>query len=40
MGTVLLLGGGVGALIGVQIVTLLKQTGYIDITIALVYCVS
>jgi uncharacterized protein len=39
MGTVLLLGGGVGAVIGVWIVSLLKQTGHIDITIALLYAV-
>jgi uncharacterized protein len=37
MGTVLLGGGVVGAFIGVQIVRLLRQTGYIDLTIALLY---
>jgi uncharacterized membrane protein YfcA len=39
MGTVLLVGGGLGAIIGVQIVRLLKQTGHIDLTIALLYSV-
>jgi uncharacterized protein len=39
MGTVLLLGGSVGALIGVQIVRMLKRTGHIDLTIALLYSV-
>jgi uncharacterized membrane protein YfcA len=39
MGTVLLGGGFVGALVGVQIVRLLKQTGHIDLTIALLYSV-
>jgi uncharacterized membrane protein YfcA len=39
MGTVLLGGGVVGAFIGVQIVRLLRQTGYIDLTIALLYTV-
>lgn len=39
MGTVLLAGGVVGAFIGVQIVRLLRETGYIDLTIALLYTV-
>jgi len=39
MGTVLLVGGSVGAIIGVQVVRLLKKTGHIDLTIALLYAV-
>ena len=39
MGTVLLVGGGFGAVVGVQVVRLLKQTGHIDLTIALLYVV-
>jgi uncharacterized protein len=39
MGTVLLAGGVIGAIIGVQIVRLLKTTGYIDLTISLLYTV-
>ena len=39
MGTVLLAGGVLGAFIGVQLVRLLKQTGYIDLTIALLYVI-
>src|SRR5262245_34867643 len=37
MGTVLLGGGVIGAFIGVQLVRLLKATGYIDLTIAVLY---
>jgi uncharacterized protein len=39
MGTVLLVGGIIGAFIGVQIVRLLRETGYVDLTIALLYAV-
>ncbi len=39
MGTVLLAGGVIGAIIGVQIVRLLKSTGYIDLTISVLYTV-
>ncbi len=39
MGTVLLSGGVIGAFIGVQIVRVLRQSGYIDLTIALLYAV-
>lgn len=39
MGTVLLGGGVIGAFIGVQIVRLLRETGYIDLTIALLYSI-
>jgi len=39
MGTVLLAGGVVGAFLGVQAVRLLKETGQIDLTIALLYSV-
>jgi uncharacterized membrane protein YfcA len=39
MGTVLLGGGVVGAFIGVQMVRLLRETGHIDLTIALLYTV-
>lgn len=39
MGTVLLLGGGVGTVIGVQIVRLLQKTGHTEITITLLYAV-
>lgn len=39
MGTVLLGGGFIGAIIGVQVIRLLKQTGYVDLTIALLYVV-
>jgi uncharacterized protein len=39
MGTVLLGGGVIGAFVGVQIVRLLRQSGYIDLTIALLYAV-
>src|SRR5262245_9741335 len=39
MGTVLLGGGVIGAFIGVQIVRALRETGHIDLTIALLYSV-
>ncbi len=39
MGTVMLVGGVIGAFIGVQLVRLLKSTGHIDLTIALLYAV-
>jgi uncharacterized protein len=39
MGTVLLGGGVIGAFIGVQIVRLLRETGHIDLTIALLYSI-
>jgi uncharacterized membrane protein YfcA len=39
MGTVLLAGGAIGAVIGVYIVSLLKSTGYVDLTISLLYSV-
>jgi uncharacterized membrane protein YfcA len=39
MGTVLLVGGSIGAFIGVLIVRMLRQTGHIDLTIALLYAV-
>jgi uncharacterized membrane protein YfcA len=39
MGTVLLAGGAIGAFIGVQAVRLLRETGHIDLTIALLYSV-
>ena len=39
MGTVLLGGGVIGAVIGVQIVRLLKSTGHVDLTISLLYTV-
>jgi uncharacterized membrane protein YfcA len=39
MGAVLLGGGAIGAFIGVQIVRVLKQSGYVDLTIALLYAI-
>jgi uncharacterized membrane protein YfcA len=39
MGTVLLVGGSIGAFIGVLVVRMLRQTGHIDLTIALLYAV-
>jgi uncharacterized protein len=39
MGTVLLAGGVIGAFIGVQIIRLLKSSGYVDLVIALLYAV-
>jgi uncharacterized membrane protein YfcA len=39
MGTVLLAGGAIGAIIGVLIVNVLKSTGYVDLVIALLYVV-
>jgi len=39
MGTVLLTGGGVGTLIGVQLVKILRETGQIELIIALLYVV-
>ncbi|MFP3920842.1 MAG: sulfite exporter TauE/SafE family protein [Dichotomicrobium sp.] len=39
MGTVLLVGGGVGTLFGVQLVRILRETGHIELIIALLYVV-
>jgi hypothetical protein len=39
MGTVMLVGGIIGAFIGVQVVKVLRETGHIDLTIALLYAV-
>ena len=39
MGTVMMAGGVIGAFIGVQVVKVLRETGHIDLTIALLYAV-